>query len=316
MRWHVAITIQSPVNTQMQRPDILATTIKSLEKKAESILIANQPWIVRLDGASFKTFTSSLQKPFDPALTSTFALTAAALLRKFNAVTAFTQSDEITLVFPPENDLKQMLYAGRISKITSIISSFATAAFNDYWYNLTNKAVFIEKDKDKENDSCSLTRLGLADDSGFIQFPDYLLKRVALHPCFDARAFTVPDKKTAIEALLWRHVYDCRRNAFNSIGTYKYGSSNMHGLSLKELTDKLDQDKALDNVHVENIRGLFLKKILYETVGVDPRDPAKTPIQVTRNRVEGRVLDWNDAVDDEESMKEKISLVFNKFWNE
>lgn len=58
--------------------------------------------MIRLDGVAFSTFTKGLPRPFDPKLTEAMVSTTVDLLAKFNASMAYTQSDEISLVFPAQ----------------------------------------------------------------------------------------------------------------------------------------------------------------------------------------------------------------------
>lgn len=58
--------------------------------------------------------------------------TAADLVTSFNAVCAYTQSDEITLVFAPvDTEAKQTaMFSGRVQKISTLLAGYASARFN------------------------------------------------------------------------------------------------------------------------------------------------------------------------------------------
>ena len=58
-----------------------------------------RPFLVRLDGRAFSTFTNGFKKPFDFMFTKAMILTTSDLLIEFNAVTGYSHSDEITLIF-------------------------------------------------------------------------------------------------------------------------------------------------------------------------------------------------------------------------
>ena len=60
--------------------------------------------------------------------------TAKGLLETFNAVCAYTCSDEITLLFPidetlPDNEQKELMYAGKVQKIVSLSAGLASSLF-------------------------------------------------------------------------------------------------------------------------------------------------------------------------------------------
>jgi tRNA(His) 5'-end guanylyltransferase len=82
--------------------------------------------IVRLDGRGFGRFTAArFEKPFDPRVRDLMCVAARALLIDFNELYAYTMSDEISLLLPPEWDL----FGRVVEKIVSISSGLASAAF-------------------------------------------------------------------------------------------------------------------------------------------------------------------------------------------
>lgn len=112
----------------------LGTNIKDAERSIEGKCIpASDSFIVRLDGVSFKNYTSSLQKPFDQRFTQAMRKTTESLMKKFQPAIAFVQSDEISLLFNPiiQKDTRQLvghLYRGRVFKLISILAG-ATSSF-------------------------------------------------------------------------------------------------------------------------------------------------------------------------------------------
>ena len=70
--------------------------------------------------------------------------TCTDLLRKFRAVTAYTQSDEITLVFDKKrknekDSKKELQYQGRAVKWCTLMSSYATIRFVFHLNSLTKE---------------------------------------------------------------------------------------------------------------------------------------------------------------------------------
>ena len=93
------------------------------------------------------------------------------LLDHSNAVTGFTQSDEITLVFPGELLQANMTFAGRTSKILSVYAAMAAARFNYHMgrFDWTDRPAKVA---------------------------DHMRSG---HAFFDARVFSVPDDASAME---------------------------------------------------------------------------------------------------------------------
>lgn len=85
-------------------------------------------WIVlRLDGRGFTKLTAraQFQRPFDFRFQEYMRITAIRLLEELQGLYAFTESDEISLVFPPQWDL----FDREVEKLVSISASIASVAF-------------------------------------------------------------------------------------------------------------------------------------------------------------------------------------------
>lgn len=114
--------------------DLLASKIKAAESDLEPIIPASKPFIIRLDGVSFKKYTQDLKKPFDQKFTLAMKSTGESLMKAFQPTLAFVQSDEISLLFNPvfnkETSLfNGHLYNGRIFKLISVIAGAASVYF-------------------------------------------------------------------------------------------------------------------------------------------------------------------------------------------
>lgn len=106
----------------------LGDRIKAYEKQFTQYTIdPSLPFLARVDGRSFSTFTSKLTKPFDQKFTFAMCETAKILVDEFQPLLAYVQSDEITLLFKQCSD---PLFSGKLSKLNSIIASMTT-----YWFN-------------------------------------------------------------------------------------------------------------------------------------------------------------------------------------
>lgn len=105
----------------------LAERMKGYED--DRALDQNLPAVCRIDGHRFSKWTRKFEKPFDAKLHDVFVLTAIDLLGKFHEATAvYTQSDELTIIFP----YGVSTFNGRTQKLSSIAASFAGVRFNHH----------------------------------------------------------------------------------------------------------------------------------------------------------------------------------------
>lgn len=80
--------------------------------------------VVRVDGRSFSRFTETrFEKPFDLQFHQMMVKTAQALLEEMQGVYAYTESDEISVLFPPD----WHFFGRSLEKIVSISASIASA---------------------------------------------------------------------------------------------------------------------------------------------------------------------------------------------
>jgi tRNA(His) 5'-end guanylyltransferase len=240
--------------------------MKELQERYEMRLPAMHPFVLRLDGVAFRTFTAGMDKPFDARLTRAMLLTTRDLVGHSGARTGFCQSDEISLVFAPM-PTAQYLYAGRVQKIVSVMTAFATARFN------------LHINKMNWNDTSTSVKERIADHAAL----------------FDGRIFSTPNDIMAAEALFWRHRYDGRRNAVSMIGYSKYASEELNHLSLAELIERLEVDYGIRphrDYPLVNMYGCFMKKREFPHVGYNPKTGQTVP--TVRARIEGRTFEWTD----------------------
>ena len=81
--------------------------------------------IIRVDGRSFTRLTEELEKPFDERFSGVMAATSEQLLSDLGGLYAYTESDEISVVFPPSWDL----FGRSVEKAVSISAGIASVAF-------------------------------------------------------------------------------------------------------------------------------------------------------------------------------------------
>jgi tRNA(His) 5'-end guanylyltransferase len=114
--------------------DALGQEMKSFEAATcDAVVDMSRPCVVRLDGHCFHTFTRGFRRPYDLRIHAAMVATATDLLERFGAVTAYTESDEISLLFPPSTpEVLTVPFKGRVQKICSVTAGFASARFNQH----------------------------------------------------------------------------------------------------------------------------------------------------------------------------------------
>lgn len=123
-----------------------------------------RPIYARIDGRSFSRFTNGMDRPFDARMTSAMVETTKQLVHETHARIGYTQSDEISLAWLAEGPNSDVLFSGKLQKMTSVLASMAAAKF------------------------------------ARVCPPGYEDRM----PHFDCRAFQLPSKEEAANAFLWR----------------------------------------------------------------------------------------------------------------
>jgi tRNA(His) 5'-end guanylyltransferase len=109
------------------QPDEFEGRMRALEVFHTLRLLPGAWVILRLDGRSFSRFTESrFEKPFDAGFHDGMVQTAQAVLEDFQGLYAFTESDEISVLFGRAWDL----FDRELEKIVSLSASCASAALS------------------------------------------------------------------------------------------------------------------------------------------------------------------------------------------
>lgn len=177
--------------------------VKNLEAKAESTVDPLLPFVVRLDGHKFSKLTKThFQRPFDEAFADGMINVAKTLMNEYRPVTAFTSSDEITLVFAPvhhpELDEKH-IFGGRAQKMVSLMAGLASSAFVREFPHLAGIAYF------------------------------------------DARVIPCGSWADAYRCVMWRNYYDARTNGVQTLAQHHIGKSKIKGVSSRDLIHRLSE---------------------------------------------------------------------------
>ena len=230
--------------------DSLGNRMKDYEAVNERKLVANVPFIIRLDGVAFHTFTKKLVKPMDDILATTMKQTMLNLCEVVPYCKyGYTQSDEITLVCVID-DVKnaKSFYGNRVNKIATVTAAKATKLFNKNFYKNVEK---YEKSK-----------------SAFENVTDLkVYKSKLMEAEFDSRVFNIPEHDIE-NNLIWRQ-QDAVRNSINALGFANFSTSEMKGKNTSEVQDMLMLQKGINwsNCSTYQKRGACAYKVETVIVG-------------------------------------------------
>jgi len=106
--------------------DAFEARLRALEYY-HTLKIVPGTWVVlRVDGRGFSRFTQErFSKPFDDRFNALMVTTAQALLEEFQGIYAYTESDEISVLFPPS----WTLFDREVEKLVSLSAAMASATF-------------------------------------------------------------------------------------------------------------------------------------------------------------------------------------------
>lgn len=203
----------------------LGDRMKEYESRFRSKVFPDLPFAVRVDGRTFSGWTSKhLDTPYDEGFIDLMIEVSEFLLNETQgSVVAYTQSDEISLVFYQPDYQSEPMFNGRVQKLASICASLATWKFN---------------------------QIG----------PSYIGSSCFSAPrTFDGRVFGLPSLVESYNYLLWRE-QDATRNSIQSAGQEYFSHSEMHGKSNNEVQEMLWQRKDINwnNYPPEFKRGSYI----------------------------------------------------------
>jgi tRNA(His) guanylyltransferase len=254
--------------------------MKQYEASFDFTLPLAAPTILRLDGHTFSRFTASFHKPFDQRIHDAMIRTCVDLLRYFpQATVAYTQSDEITLVFPAG----VQSFNERVQKLSSLAASYCSVRFN------VHLAAFLAANPEPKVKESAYDALGSAH--------------------FDARVFTVPSAAEALNCLLWRCRGDAMRNSVNAFARSLYDEKQLHKKTVNEVLNMLRKEKGVEYEEAVPrwaIAGSMVKWEQYEHEGVNPKTGEKAIAIRTRTRAEDRGV--------REFSEKNLKLVRQRFW--
>ncbi len=199
----------SKENDMSRDSDSLGDRMKDYES-AETFgkFMKGLPIVIRLDGRSFSAYTKKFKRPFDDEMSQAMVETTKFLVTETNAVMGYTQSDEITLILFTDDPKSELFFAGKKFKIISNLAALATIKFYT-----------------------ALSALKGADTPAKL-------------PSFDCRAFQVPTKLEAWNALLWR-VQDATRNSVQMLARAHFSHKELDKKNQNQLIEMLFEKKGI-----------------------------------------------------------------------
>lgn len=205
--------------------ETLGDWCKFLEKNfSPEIMIPTLPVCIRVDGVGFSKYTKKLNKPFDDGLRDLMVETTKFLAKETNAVIAYHQSDEITLILYSADRKSAIYHDGKKQKILSKLSSKLANFFND------NR-------------------------------PKYLPNHNVLAD-FDCRVYQTPTLDDACAQLLWRE-NDATRNSISMVAQKEFSHTRLQNLNTDEMQELLFSEKGINwnDFPDKYKRGTYIKKV-------------------------------------------------------
>src|ERR1051326_5167129 len=223
------------------------------------MLLPNLPIMVRIDGKAFHTWTRGCQRPYDTGVMNLFDETTKYLVEATDAAIGYTQSDEITLVLWNGGKIEsKVLFDGRVSKLTSVLASMATAKFNQL-------------------------------------VPMALPAKATSLALFDCRVWSVPTQQEAVNCLIWREL-DATRNAISMAAQSMYSHKELQNKNSNEMQEMIFQRGQNFNDYPARFKrgGYFQRRVIQRKYTCDEleslpplHDARKNPdLMVTRQVIE------------------------------
>lgn len=193
----------------------LGDRMKKYENETPAVVSKDAYLVIRADGHHFSKVTASFQKPADERITRAMTATMVDMLKEFDAVTAYTFSDEISLVMRPCTAPDHTrANGGRVQKLASRVAGYCSVRFMHH----------LSKEKYPEPNLLELVNSG--------------------NIYFDARCIAFPTKEEVANHFVWRSIYDCVRNAVAALARRHLGPKACINKNSPEMKQMLVEEKA------------------------------------------------------------------------
>jgi tRNA(His) 5'-end guanylyltransferase len=198
--------------------------MKGYENISRLYLTRRMPYIIRIDGRSFHTFTRNFEKPWDLIFTYVMLDTAKYLCENIEGVKiAYWQSDEVSFLLTDYDNIDtQAWFDKNIQKIVSISAGMASMFFNKKFED----TVWLNTEFPISNDMMEV------------------YKKACWKAIFDSRVFTIP-KEEVCNYFIWRQ-QDATRNSVQGLAQSNFPHKQLYGLNTSKLQDKLLLEKNIN----------------------------------------------------------------------
>jgi tRNA(His) guanylyltransferase len=197
---------------------------------------------------------------------------------------AYTQSDEITLVFP--NRVGQ--FNDRAMKITTLAAGF----FSIHFYSHLIAAI---------SETLEPAAKGYGgNESQTSDLPSL--------PYFDGRIFNVPSIEECLNNVMWRCRGDAVWNSISAFARTLFSTKEIHGKQTHEMLDMAKEKGVVyeDTVPKWALEGSTLKRVLVQIDAVDFKTGEKTVATKTKIKCEN--------VGFKQFSEESLSLITDRYW--
>ncbi|KAL2911668.1 hypothetical protein HK105_208876 [Polyrhizophydium stewartii] len=323
-----------------------AQRLKAIEGQFDMAIRPTDHFVIRIDGVAFSTFTRGVELPFDERITRAMVSTTCDLVTRFNALTGYTQSDEISLVFPAAEVPSDSPYAAmlqiRNSKKRSPKRKHETVADADLMAEDSDAPASANAvSSDAQSVQLAQTDGRVHMYNGRIQklasvtasfaaarfnyhlstpasqwdsLPNERVReRMLAHEAyFDSRVFALPDLRVAADSIFWRSNFDGLRNAVSHVAQSRFSRKELHGKSVRKQIDMLEAAgiDILASFSARHIFGTWVKReqfLLENAVNPKTGEPVEGPVLRTRLRTGS--FNWADWTEDERTL-----FAASKFW--
>lgn len=246
-------------------------------KKYESVFTGKRidpslPFVMRLDGHAFSKFVGGLNKPYDYNLHQAFINTTISLMKQFHADTAYTHSDEISLLFYPKkqrnsDEWREPFFGGRIQKLISIAAGFCTMTFNKELL-----CIFYPLKDDYTETTYN--------------------RMINSQTYFDCRLFQLPNDNEMFSYMFWRSKVDCTRNNVYELARRHYSKKELDKKSTKERINML----ANKSVIWENEPACFRHGSFIKRIKIDNKESSK--IKFTFKQIDVDLIKFSNEINE------------------
>lgn len=198
-------------------------------------LMRRTPVIIRIDGRDFHTFTKNFARPYDTVLAKSMQETMLYLCENISGCAiGYTQSDEISLLLIDYARLNTKAWFNyEVQKMSSVVASMATMAFNKRFMSNVNKFIYEMSHK-------QLFQLDLETNV----YATTLENAVEQGAMFDARVFNIP-REEVTNYFYWRQL-DASINSINMVAQANFTHDELHAKSCNDMQDMLMTIKGIN----------------------------------------------------------------------